>query len=94
MHFDNRTGMADERGAFDGGQPGEWTPSAGPAPGAGWAPIGGTQGRAYTVALISMNARNYVVPTFVRTDVQHADGFTKPLARPQFLPWAERFVRP
>lgn len=41
-----------------------------------------------------MNARNYVVPTFVRTDVQHADGFTKPLARPQFLPWAERFVRP
>ena len=41
-----------------------------------------------------MNARNYVVPTFVRTDVQHADGFTKPLARPQFLPWVERFVRP
>ena len=41
-----------------------------------------------------MNARNYVVPTFVRTDVQHADGFTKPLARPQFLPWAERFIRP
>ena len=40
--------MADERGAFDGGQPGEWTPSAGPAPGAGWAPIGGTQARAYS----------------------------------------------
>ena len=46
--LENRTGMADERGAFDGGQPGEWTPSAGPAPGAGWAPIGGTQGRAYS----------------------------------------------
>ena len=40
--------MADERGAFGGGQPGEWTPSAGPNPGAGWAPIGGTQGRAYS----------------------------------------------
>ena len=41
-------GMADERGAFGGGQPGEWTPSAGPNPGAGWAPIGGIQGRAYS----------------------------------------------
>ena len=40
--------MADERGAFGGGQPGEWTPSAGPNPGAGWAPVGGTQGRAYS----------------------------------------------
>ena len=40
--------MADERGAFGGGQPGEWTPSAGPNPGAGWAPIGGIQGRAYS----------------------------------------------
>ena len=40
--------MADERGAFGGGQPGEWTPSAGPNPGAGWAPIGGTQARAYS----------------------------------------------
>jgi len=27
--------MADERGAFGGGQPGEWTPSVGPNPGAG-----------------------------------------------------------
>ena len=48
LYLENRTGMADERGAFDGGQPGEWTPSAGPAPGAGWAPVGGTQGRAYS----------------------------------------------
>ena len=45
--------MADERGAFGGGQPGEWTPSAGPNPGAGWAPIGGTQGRAYSPYYIS-----------------------------------------
>ena len=63
-----------------------------PIPGLDGPPLG--EPRDGRTALISMNARNYVVPTFVRTDVQHADGFTKPLARPQFLPWAERFVRP
>ena len=58
--------MADERGAFGGGQPGEWTPSAGPNPGAGWAPVGGSQGRAYSPyqqkggAVIAPLARNLV----------------------------------
>ena len=34
-----------------------------------------------------------VFPTFVKTTDQHADGFTKALAKPQFRTWANRFVR-
>ena len=33
----------------------------------------------------------HVIPSYVKTTDQHADGFTKPLAKPQFRIWSDRF---
>jgi hypothetical protein len=35
---------------------------------------------------------NVVRPTFVRTDMQRADGFTKPLGKGPFRIWASRLL--